>query len=109
MSLHDEIVAAEVEGRQIAMIKLAPLAHELGAGLLIEREGLVGGRRLLATGIVILQQRLETVRPLTVGPACELHLEKSQVDSHLDLFRSIIPHDEANLDLVRIEVPAGEN
>ena len=49
-------------------------------------------------GLVVVQQRLEALGPLAVGPPVELHLDQAEVDPHLDLLAAVVAGDDPDLD-----------
>ena len=65
------------------------------------------GRREL--GLEPVQERLGVPDAAAVGAAVQLHLDQAQVDPHLDLVAAVSPLDDANLKLVGVVFPAGEN
>ena len=62
-------------------------------------------RMELQSALVKLQERFEAVRLLPIGPTHTFHLQKSQVQTHLDFLPSVIPGYFAYGDLVRLIRP----
>ena len=49
----------------------------------------IGSEVLVKFGLVIIKQRIVTVRPFAVGPALGIHLQEAEVNAKLDFFFAV--------------------
>src|SRR5262245_41140906 len=91
------------------MVILDTLAHQEGTVVCIQRESLTSSDGVPGLRLVEIQQRLESVGPFAVWSAVHLHLEQAQIDPHLNLFRTILGGEDADLDPLGVKVPAGQD
>ena len=108
MSRAHRLVQFQVPEAQVAVVVLHPFAPQPDAVLLAQQKGRRIGMRLvvrLLLVLVVVQPRLEALRPESVGPAVHLHLEDAQVDPQLDLAPAVVAGDDPHQNRLGIELP----
>ncbi len=90
------------------MIILQSLTHELRANFGAEGEGGAAFGGFLGFGLIKVEERFVSFGAFAVGAAGRLELDQAQVDAHLDFLAAVFSGDEADLELVRLELPAVE-
>src|SRR5579875_628048 len=73
----NQVIAPEMEGREIAVIILKPLAHQDRTVLRSKRERFAHGGGGPLSGLVILEHGLVPAGPLTIGAPADFHLHQS--------------------------------
>ena len=104
----DDLVPLQMERREIPMIILQSLTHELRAVFRREREGRAAFGGFLGFRLIEFEQRLVAFGAFAVGSSGRLELDEAQVDAHLDFFPAVVAGDEPDLKLVRLEFPTVE-
>ena len=103
-----QVEPLEVEGGEVAVVILDALAHQLGAGVGVERV-VVGPSRRGGPGLVVIQERLEAEGPRPSGrPVISIWIRPRSTRIWI-LSRPSTPGDDPDLELVGVVVPTVED
>ena len=107
-----QIVQVENPEGEISMVVLDAFSPKLGAGIVFQdKRGQVemGGFVCFLFAAIVIEKGLAAAWAFSVGTPSHLHLQYSQIDSHLDLLASVVTMDETHDGFIGVEMPRFED